>query len=231
MTISNNPPPRETWALHIEDLYHEAQEWLDGAAIETQGQADQVGKLLDALRVAKRDADAARAVEKKPHDDAAKEVQAAWKPLIDKCDLAASVAKKALTPWLTKLEDEQRAIAAQKAQEAEQARLAAMEAHRTASTNLAAAALAKELDKAATQAAKDASRAEKAKPQSAGGARAIGLRTSWTAEVTDPLAFGRWLWTNRKDDYLEWLDTMASQMTGTRPAVPGILYHQARSAA
>jgi hypothetical protein len=231
VTLSNNPPARETWALHIEELFHEAQSWLDGAAIETQGQADNVGKLLDALRVAKRDADAARAVEKKPFDDGAREVQAAWKPLIDKCDLAANVAKKALTPWLEKLAEEQRAEAKRLAEEAETARLKAMEAHRAASTDLTAASAARDLDKAATGALKAAARAEKAKPQATGGARAIGLRTSWTAEVTDPVAFGAWLWANRRPDYLEWLEGMANELARIRPTVPGIIYHEGRSAA
>jgi hypothetical protein len=231
VTLSNNPPPFETWSLHIEELFAEAGNFLDGEPILTQGQADAVGVLLDSLRTAKRDADSERAKEKKPHDDAAKAVQAKWKPLIDKCDLAASTAKKALTPWLQHLDNLQREAAEKARQEAEEARLAAIEAHRAASTDLAAAERAEELEKAANQAQKAASRADKAKPQATGGARAIGLRTSWRAEVTDPLAFGKWLWMNRRADYLEFLDSMAADMTRARPTVPGVLYHEERSAA
>src|SRR3546814_19602976 len=65
---------------------------------------------------------------KKPHDDAAKAVQTKYKPLIDKCELAASVAKKALVPWLEHLEAEQRADAERKRKEADEARQAALEA-------------------------------------------------------------------------------------------------------
>src|SRR3546814_9872806 len=92
------------------------------------GQADAVGKLLDMIRQAKKAADEQRVIEKKPHDDAAKAVQTKYKPLIDKCELAASVAKKALVPWLEHLEAEQRADAERKRTEADEARQAAHEA-------------------------------------------------------------------------------------------------------
>src|SRR3546814_11674822 len=103
---------------------------LDGEPIKAQGQADAVGKLLDMIRQAKKAADEQRVIEKKPHDDAAKAVQTKYKPLIDKCELAASVAKKALVPWLEHLEAEQRADAERKRKEADEARQAALEAER-----------------------------------------------------------------------------------------------------
>src|SRR3546814_5731055 len=94
MSISNNPPAYEAISLHIEDLIAEAHNFLDGEPIKAQGQADAVGKLLDMIRQAKKAADEQRVIEKKPHDDAAKAVQTKYKPLIDKCELAASVAKR-----------------------------------------------------------------------------------------------------------------------------------------
>src|SRR3546814_2603398 len=105
MSISNNPPAYEAISLHIEDLIAEAHNFLDGEPIKAQGQADAVGKLLDMIRQAKKAADEQRVIEKKPHDDAAKAVQTKYKPLIDKCELAASVATKALVPWLEHLEE------------------------------------------------------------------------------------------------------------------------------
>jgi hypothetical protein len=47
------------------------------------------------------------AEEKKPHDERCKAVQAKWKPIIDKADLATSTAKEALAPWLRKVEEQQ----------------------------------------------------------------------------------------------------------------------------
>lgn len=232
MTISNNPPVFEAFSLHVEELMIEASNFLDGKPIENQGQADDVGKLLDAIRKVKKDADGARAEEKKPFDEGARSVQTKWKPLLERCDTVADVAKRALTPWLQKLEDEQRAEANRKAELAEAARLAALAAEREASNapDLDAAERAKEAIKFAEKAERAAAKAGNAKPQAVGGSKAIGLRISWTAEVTDPVAFARWLWTARRDDYLEWLQSMADQMARTRPAVPGVLYHEQRGA-
>jgi hypothetical protein len=63
------------------------------------------------LRKARKDADEARVAEKKPHDDAAKAVQAKWTPLLDKCELAETTAKKALAPYLIAKEAAQQAEA------------------------------------------------------------------------------------------------------------------------
>jgi hypothetical protein len=232
MSISNNPPPFETWSLHIEELFEEAGNFLDGEPILTQGQADAVGVLLDALRTAKRDADAERAKEKKPHDDAGKAVQAIWKPLLDKCDLAVSTAKKALTPWLQHLDDIQREAAEKARHEAEEARLAAIEAHRAASTDLAAAERAEELEKAAAQAQKLANRADKAKPQAMGGARAIGLRTSYAAIIDDQRALLNHYAKARPADLIAWLQDQAdSDVRAGARNLPGVRVEEIRTAA
>ena len=94
----NAPPPFEAWSLHIEDLFNIA----NGIGEATDdGQEQALDELLDEFRKAKKEADKERAAEKKPHDDAAKAVQAKWKPLLDRCDIAAEAIKKALTPYRT----------------------------------------------------------------------------------------------------------------------------------
>jgi hypothetical protein len=233
MTISNQPPPFEAHSLNIEELVAQAQDYLDGEPIASQGQADDVGKLLDMIRLARKAADEQRALEKKPHDEAAKAVQTQWKPLLDRCDTAATVAKRALTPWLAKVETEQREAAEKARQEALEKQQAALDAQRAAlaTNDLKTAEEAKALTKEADFATRAANKAEKAKPQATGGARAVGLRTSWTAEVTDYVAFGRWLWTNHPDEYRKMLDDFAGSFTVVRPAIPGIIYHQERTAA
>lgn len=231
MSLSNNPPAYEAISLHIEDLIAEAQNYLDGQPIESQGQADDIGKLLDTIRQAKKAADDQRVIEKKPHDDAAKAVQVKYKPLIDKCDLAATVAKRALTPWLEHLEAEQRRIADERRVEAEKAAQAAREAEIAAQTDLAAAEKAESARLVADDLAKAAGRAEKAKPQATGGARAIGLRTSYRAEITDPLAFGKWAWTHRRAEYLAFLDELAAKEVRHGPQnLPGMIAHEVRTA-
>lgn len=94
----NNPPPFEAWSLHIEDLFQLANS-IGEAKDDAQEEA--LDALLDDFRKARKAADGERAAEKKPHDDAGKAVQAKWRPLLDRCDIAADAIKKALTPYRT----------------------------------------------------------------------------------------------------------------------------------
>lgn len=183
----NNPPettPFEAFSVHIGDLFGEATNFLDGEPIATDAMAEAVSRLMDDLRRAGKDADKARTEEKKPHADAAKEVDAKWKPLIERADLAVSTCKKALAPWLQAQAEEQR-IAAEKArQEAEEKARAAAEAARTTTLDdLAGREAAEALVADAKAAEADARRAEKARPQATGGARAATLRTSYRPEL------------------------------------------------
>jgi len=181
----NNPPdPFAGFEAHINDLFDEAKNFLDGEGVNTQGQADAVGQLLDQLRTAAKDADKARVEEKKPHDDAAKAVQAKWKPLLDKADLAVTTCKKALAPYLQKVEEEKRKAAEAARLEAEEkARLAQAAAGLAAKDDLAAQEeadrLIREAKKAETAANKAAGDGAKVK----GGARAVSLRTSYRPEL------------------------------------------------
>jgi hypothetical protein len=118
----NNPPAFDAHSLHIEDLFTMAN---GAGAVEDDGTEEALDNLLDDLRRAKKDAGTERATEKKPHDDAAKAVQAKWKPLLDRCDMAALQIKRLLTPYR---EGKQRA----RDEEARQAREAAEQQQREA---------------------------------------------------------------------------------------------------
>lgn len=232
MSISNNPPPFEAITLHIEDLIAEAHNYLDGQPIESQGQADDVGKLLDMIRQAKKAADEQRVIEKKPHDEAAKAVQARWKPVIDKCDLAASVAKKALVPWLERLEAEQRAEAERKRKEAEAAEALAWKAELAARDNLAAAEEAERRREEAERAQRVAAKAEKAKAQASGGARAVSLRTRYRVEIVDRRALLAHYAKTRPDDLEAWLlDQAQRDCNAGKRSIPGANIIEERSAA
>lgn len=230
-----NAPAVETHGMHINDLYDEAKGILDGAGVQSEADEAMVGKLAGMAREAKKAADEQRAIEKRPHDGAAKAVQAAWKPLVDKCDRIADTCKAALQPWL---------IAKQEAQEvaANEARLAAEAAQSEAQAALAAAKgddlgardEAERLLKEAGKASKDAARLDKARPLAATGGRSIGLRSHFRAEITDATAFARWAWANRREEYQQFLDGMADQevrATGAATTVPGLLVHTERKAA
>ena len=215
----NAPPPFEAWSLHIEELFALANGIGEAKNDEQEAALD---ALLDDFRKAKRDADKERAAEKKPHDDAAKEVQAKWKPLIDRCDIAAKAIKDALTPYRTA---KQRAAdeAARKArEEAEAAHKAAQEAFKSGDLDERL-----EAERLASQAKAMQVQANKIDRQS------TGLRTYWQAEVT-----------NRKDALLHYIRAQPeafealvqsladkdARNEATRRNIPGVTFHERKEA-
>jgi hypothetical protein len=191
--IGHNEPPSESpldgFAAHINDLFAEAKNFLDGEGVNSEGEAEAVSKLLDLIRTAAKDADRARSDEKRPHDEAAKAVQAKWKPLLERADLAVDTCKKALAPWLQAQEAAKKAAAELARQEAEAKVQAAQEAlEAAAETDLEAREDAEALVKAARQAEAAATRAEKDRPAALGGARATTLRTYYRPELVSPKA-------------------------------------------
>jgi hypothetical protein len=185
----NNPPeptPLETFKLHIDDLFETAAGFLDGTGVANDEQAEFVSKLLSDARDAGKDADKQRVIEKKPHDDAGKAVQAAWKPLIERAELTAETCKKALAPWLKAKDDALRAVAEAAAKEAEEKAAAARALHQAAeATDLAAQEAAETALRQAEEAAKAAAKADGAKAHATGGSRAVGLVSVWSAEIED----------------------------------------------
>lgn len=232
MSIPNSPPV-EQHALNINDLFDEAQGFLDGSGIKTDGEAEAVGKLRDMIRAAHKAADAQRVVEKKPHDDAGKAVQAAWKPLLDKCDLATSTCERALVPFLQAKEAEQRAAAERARQEAEAKQVAAQQAmSATDPDNLLARAEAEQRMKDASKATAQAARLDKARPQVAGADRAIGLRSVFVAELTDARAALAFYMKRDPEALKSWLlhQAQSDVRAGIRQ-IPGVLVREERKAA
>lgn len=226
----NNPPeptPFELSRDEIELLAMEARNWADGTCIETQMQADAVGKLINDLRAAAKTADARRVAEKKPLDDAAAEIQARYNPLIQKdkgkTDLAISACKAALAPYLKKLDDlkqeEIRAARAEAELVAKQAR-EAMEARRQ--NDLASLEAAEALAAEAKQLEAYAKRAEKVSVSAKGGGRAVSLRTVYRTELVDLREAARHYWIERRDDFEAVLLKWAEQdVAAGKRAVPG----------
>ena len=230
--LANAPPePAVLFREEIDDLLLEARNYLDGEPIANEQQADGVSSLINRLRRVSKDADEARKAEKKPHDDAAKAVQARWTPIISKADLAASTAKQALAPYLKAIEDQQRAEAEAARVEAERLAQIALEAHQGASGNLEALEDAERLLKAAKAAQKDADRAGKQKAHATGGERAVGLRSVWTPTLTDSCAALRHYRDRQPEDLKQWLVEQAERdvRAGAR-SIPGFDVTEARVA-
>lgn len=227
----NQPPPEETFGMAIDDLYDEAKNFIDGTPIENQGQADAIGKIVSELKQIKKAADAARADEKRPHDDAAKAVQAKWKPLLEKADRAIDAATKPLTAFLVRQEEERRAEAQRLAQAAQDAAIEAQKAQQAASS-LDDAERADELAKEAAKLDSAAKRTNKAKSNVAGVNRAIGLRTYWACTVTDFGALLAYMKKARPDDLKAMLSEYAQkQVNAGARHIPGVLIEQEKRAA
>jgi hypothetical protein len=241
--IGSNQPPESGFdaiRVHIEDLYSEAKNWLDGEPITNQAQADEVAKLLNMIREAEKTADEQRKAEAKPFDDGKAAVQAKYAPLIadtkavrGKTVLAAEACKAALAPWLKKLEDEKRAAAEAARREAEEKARAAAEAARAAqaSADLDAMEAAEALVADARQAEKAATRAENDKAHASGYGRAVGLRSFFTPVLTDPSAALMHYVKTQPDAVKAFLTGLAEQdvRTGKRQ-IPGFVVEEERRA-
>lgn len=243
-TIGHNQPEEKTpfdeVSERIEVLYGQARDWLDGEPIATQGQADEINKLINLISEAAKEAEALRKAEVKPFDDGKKAVQERFNPLIGnnksgkgKTVLALDAAKQALTPWLERLEQQKREAEAKARVEAEDKIRIAEEARRAAAGDLAAREEAERLEKEASQAQKAAKAAGKETAKAKGGSgRATSLRTTYRAEVTDYQALAKWMWLRQPDWTAGWLRESANKLVAENPHRPidGVTIHEAKRA-
>lgn len=230
--IGHNLPDEErafaAFEAHIGDLFEEAKNFLDGQPIDSDGAADAVSKLMEMIRTAAKDADKARAAEKKPHDDAAKAVQARWKPLLDKADMAVSTCKRVLAPWLARKEAEARATAEAARKEAEEkARIAAEAMQQTTVNDLAGREQAEALLEDAKAAEQAASRAEKVRPQASGDTRAVTLRTTYRPELVNASEALRHYVAANPDAIKACLQSLAeTDVRNGKRSLPGFVIHE-----
>lgn len=233
----NNPPEptlieaaRETISL----LDCEAANWFDGTPIANEKQAEDVARLLDSARKAEKQFDATRKSEKQPHDDAAKAVDATWKPVITDAKRIVEIAKAAQTTWLIKLDNEKRAReeAARKEADAK-----AAEARRLAAENDGSLAAAKARDAAIEEAKKAeaaAARAshDKANAKGDGMARAVSLRSTWRAAVENRRALLNHIAVKAPDDLTAFVEEWAARaVRGGARELPGVRVYEERAAA
>lgn len=223
MTIGHNqPPPVDAFTLHIEDLFTLVSDTTAGGQVATDEQEAALDSLMDDLRKARKDADAQRAIEKKPHDDAAKAVQAAWKPLLDKCDAGVDHIKRLLTPYRTAKQRAKDEAARKAREEAEAKAKAAQEALRNSDDLESRFEAEAELK----QAAKLVATANKI------DRTATGLRTHWEAEITDRRAALNFYIKRSPERFADLIQQLADEdARGARGAVPGVLFHECKRAA
>jgi hypothetical protein len=233
-----NMTPFDSVQTDADDLLTEAHAWADGTPVASQAQADEVSRLIEALRLNAKAADDARKEENRPHDEAKAAVQTKYAPLWadpktkapGKVFKAIDALKAALAPYLRKLDDEKREAARIAQEAADEAARKAREALQSAAPdNLAAQEQAEDVAKEAEAAQKAAKAAAQDKAHATGGSRAMGLRTRWTATLTDPQAAARHFWTVNPGAFTALLQKLADDdVRAGKRAVPGFAVTEER---
>jgi hypothetical protein len=179
----------EQWAERLDMLQMEAENWADGTPLENQDQADTLTKLIAMIEATSKELELDRESETKPLYALWKNAVAEWKPAQERLEKLLKVCKRTLTPWLKKVQDEQRAEAERLRREAEEAAALAREqatAARTEGGSFADEEVIEELIDDAKARERDAREAAKARPVARGGGRNIGLRKVWLVNVVEP---------------------------------------------
>lgn len=122
----------------IEDAATQALVWLAKSGITDKTAADTAANWRARLLDLSKQADKQRETEKRPHDEAAKAVQAKWKPWIDTASEAANRIRDALTQWMRAEEAKARAEAEAKRKLADEAARKAREIAEQAKADAAA---------------------------------------------------------------------------------------------
>ena len=212
----NNPPdPIDDALAPFGDVISEAESWLDGQKVETEGQMKAADVLLKGIKSARKAVDDARDMSTKPLHDAWKTEVARWKPTQDDLDRLAKGLIAILDDFKRKLAAEKEAARKEaerlaweetsKAQEA--ARLADasdIEATRAAAAQIEAA---EEAQRKAAEAAKDTVK---------------GLRTVTRYEITDHKALLNFIAKNARDDVTTFIEEWARKNHKAHPAADGL---------
>lgn len=241
--IGHNQPPETPFDISkqvISDLYEEAKNWLDGEAIASQAQADEVQKLMRRIQAAEKEADDRRKEEARAHDEAKAKIQERYNELIGSTKSvtgmtvrAISACKSVLTPWLVKIDQENRRKAEEAMAEAKAKMQEALEAVRQRDgTDLGKVEAFEAAAKDAKEAEAEARRLGSAKARAKGEGRAVGLRDYYSPEITEPAVFARHLWTTHRSDMDAFLAKMAEKIvaSGVRHGIPGVVVHAERKA-
>jgi len=233
----NNPPeatPFEIISREIEDLFEEAKNFCDGAAIDSDAMADAITELHDRIHDCGKRAEALRVAEKKPLDDKITEIQARFAPLIadnkskkGKVVLGKEACQQLLTPWRVAKAAQAAAEAARVAKLAAEAEAAARAAMQASAGNLEARIIAEEQVDNAKAWGKAAARADKA------ATVGLGLRTVWAAVPVEGEADKRLDWAYGRDPgrFEELVQQMAAEAVRANVRViPGFVVEERKVA-
>lgn len=201
----NNPPdPIDEALAPFGDTITEAEGWLDGKAVETEGQMKAVDALTKEIKAAKKAVEAAEESEAKPIYDQWKAAKARYKPTLDDLDRIVKGLVAAVDGFKRKLA----------AEKAEAERLARFEAARKMREAEEAArhAAANDIDAQRAAAAAQAEAAEAQRlAQAAAKDTVKGLRTVTRYEITDHRALLNWIARNDRDAITAFIEAWAAK--------------------
>ena len=209
----NNPPSAIDDALTpYGDAITEAEGWLDGTDVTTEGQMKAVDTLIKEIKAAKKAVEAAEESEAKPIYDAWKAAKDRYKPTLTDLDRIVKGLVATVDAFKRKLAAEKEAARKKAEAEAWEATRKAQESTRQAAeTDI-------EAQRAAAQAQADAEAAQRLAME-ANRDTVKGLRSVTRTVVIDPLALARWLWINDKDATLEYQAERARKLGLNIPGI------------
>jgi hypothetical protein len=188
--IGDNLPPPATPTERAEQLVAAANLWsADVPKIADAEQAGRAQALVDQLRLATADVEAAQKAERKPHDEAIIEIRARYRPSLELLGIALDRLKWLAGGWLDRERARLEHEAAERKRIAADAEIAARQAREQAAkagATVEAEAEARRIEEAAEQLRADALKPVE-RPQIKGelSARAMSMRVHWGAVIVD----------------------------------------------
>jgi hypothetical protein len=220
----NNPPdPIDECLVPFGDIISEAESWLDGQKVETEGQMKAADTLIKGVKAARKAVDDARDIATKPLHEAWKGEVARWKPTQDDLD-------RIVKGLVALVDGFKRQLAADKEAAHKEAERLAWEKTRAAQD---AARLADATDIEATRAAAATiAEAEKAQRLASLAAKDTvrGMRTVTRHEVTDHRALLHWIAKNDRDAVTAFIDEWARKNHKENPGADGLRVWQEKEA-
>lgn len=203
---SDGAPPDDSFdglKDRIEDLARDAEALIEAGPAQDQSAADRASDLANRLAELHKSADIARAAEKRPHDEAAKAVQAKWTPLMGTAEIYKRIKAAVITPFLVSEDTKRRAAEA------------------------AARKAAEEAAKAGEPIPEPAQRA--APKAGSGGRRSVALRSVKVVTISDRGALLAFFSAN--EQITEVLQKLAEKATAAGVTVPGVTVTEEQRAA
>ena len=220
--LHNNPPdPIDEALAPFGGAIEEAANWLDGTAVETEGQMKAVDALTKELKAAKKAVEAAEESEAKPFYDQWKAAKARFKPTLDDLDIR-------IKGLVATVDTFKRKLAAEKAEAERKARQEADAARRKAEEAARAAANDYEAQQAAMAAQREAEAAQ-ARAAAASKDTVRGLRTVTRYAVEDHRAALHWIAANDRDAMTAFIDDYVRRHHKDKP-IMGVKVWQEKEA-